>query len=108
MKAELVERARMEGCCVNAGEEWVLNVGARMGQRCLSASKNGVGRGCFKRVGSNRVLLQDEGFCHDLSNISIIMATQSSPDKRRGLHTAGPVFTSRTNLPGKWRAGVVR
>lgn len=83
--------------------------GAKNGASPFLGAPPSVGlEGCFKRVGSNRVLLQDEGFCHDLSNISTIMATQSGPDKRRGLHTAGPAFTGRTNLPGKWRTGVIR
>lgn len=50
----------------------------------LSACRSVGGEGCFKRVGGNRVLLQDEGFCHDFSNISTIMPTQSSPDKGVG------------------------
>lgn len=88
----------MEGRCMNAGEEWVLSVGARMGQRCLSACRSVYLEGCFKRVGGNRVLLQDEDFCHDFSKISTIMPTQSGSDKRRGLHTADPAFTMQSLL----------
>lgn len=87
---------------MNAGEEWVLSVGAKMEQRCLSLQE--WDRGCFKRVGGNGVLLQVGRYLKH----STIMATQSSPEKRRGLHTAGPAFTNRTDLTGKWRSGVVR
>lgn len=48
------------------------------------------------------MLFQDESIWDDLLNIETMLATQGSPDKGCGLHTAGPALTNIMDFTGKW------